>query len=194
MNKPLFLFVGPSGCGKTATAKVLVKKHKRKQLESYTDREPRFDGETGHIFLSEEEFKKLGELAAYTFYNGKHYGATFEQLNESDIYVIDVPGVESLLKKLKDDNRLICIFYFDVSVYNRILRMRDRGDDDSAIVTRLLVDEKFDWFKRLDSLVWHYNNIIGKDVQFYPINANNNLECVVDLVLYYMKRNMGEDI
>lgn len=160
MNKPLFLFVGRSASGKTTIANMLAEKHGYKQVESYTTRKPRFENEPGHVFVSEEDFKSLGDLAAYTLYNGNHYGTTFEQLNECDIYVIDVPGLKSLLTKLKDDDRLICVFYFDASVYNRILRMLDRNDSDTMIISRLLEDEKEDWFKEIDSLVWHYNNIV----------------------------------
>lgn len=192
MHKPLFLFVGRSASGKTTIANILSEKHGYKQVESYTTRKPRFDGERGHIFVSEEEFKNLGELAAYTYYNENHYGTTFKQLEECDIYVIDVPGVESLLKKVKNDNRPICIFYFDASVYNRILRMLNRHDSDMMIISRLLEDEKFDWFNKLDSLVWHYSNIIGKNVELYNINANNDSNCVMELVLYYMNRYMED--
>jgi guanylate kinase len=192
MYKPLFLFVGKSASGKTTIANMLAEKHNLIQVESYTTRLPRFDGEKGHIFISEDEFIDLGELAAYTYYDGNHYGTTFEQLSKCDIYVIDIPGVESLLQKLKDDTRPICIFYFDASVYNRILRMIDRDDGDMKIVSRLLEDEKFDWFKKLDSLSWHYNNIIGKNVDLYSINANNDTKSVVELVLYYMRRYMED--
>ena len=188
MNKSLFLFVGRSASGKTTVANMLAEQHGYNQVESYTTRKPRFEGEHGHIFVSEEEFKNLGELAAYTYYNNNHYGTTFEQLSESDIYVIDVPGVESLLEKLHGDTRPICIIYFDVSVYNRIHRMIDRGDSDMMIIARLLQDEKEDWHKQLDSLVWKYANIMGKNVQLYSINANSDLNQVVDLVLYYIKR------
>ena len=73
MNKPLFLFVGRSASGKTTVANMLVEKYGYKQVESYTTRLPRFDGETGHIFVSEEEFRNLGELAAYTFYNNHNH-------------------------------------------------------------------------------------------------------------------------
>ena len=191
MNKPLFLFVGRSASGKTTIANMLAEKHGYKQVESYTTRKPRFDGETGHIFVNEDEFKGLGELAAYTYYNYNHYGTTFDQLDKSDIYVVDIPGVESLLQKLKYDKRLICIFYFDASVYNRILRMIDRHDSDMMIISRLLEDEKNDWFKKLDSLVWHYNNIIGKDVELYNVNANNDPNMVMELVLYYMNKCVG---
>lgn len=188
MNKPLFLFVGRSASGKTTVANMLVEKHGFKQVESYTTRHPRFDGETGHIFVSEENFKNLGELAAYTYYNNNHYGTTFEQLDECDIYVVDIPGVETLLEKLENDTRLICIIYFDATVYNRIHRMIDRHDSDSMIISRLLEDEKNDWSKQLDTLVWHYNNIINKDVQLYKVNANNDLDNVLELVLYYINK------
>lgn len=187
MDKPLFLFIGRSASGKTTIANMLADQHGYKQVESYTTRAPRFDGEPGHVFVSEEEFNNLGELAAYTLYNGNHYGTTFKQLNECDIYVIDIPGLKSLLQKLKNINRPICVFYFEASVYNRILRMIDRHDGDMMIISRLLEDEKFDWFKELDSLVWHYNNIVGKDIQLHNINANSNTKSVLGLVLYYMK-------
>ena len=190
MNKPLFLFVGQSASGKTTMANLLEEKYGYKQVESYTTRKPRFDGERGHIFVSEEEFNNLGELAAYTYYNGNHYGTTFEQLDECDIYVVDIPGVESLLQKLQNSSRPICIFYFNASVYNRILRMIDRCDSDMMIISRLLEDEKFDWFNKLDSLVWHYKNLVGKDVQLYSINANGDTENVVELVLYYIEKYM----
>jgi guanylate kinase len=198
MDNPLFLFVGQSASGKTTVANMLSKKYGLKQVESYTTRKPRFDGETGHIFISEDEFNNLGELAAYTYYNNNHYGTTLEQLNECDIYVVDVPGVETLLKKLKNDDRQICIFYFDTSVYNRILRMLDRHDSDIMIISRLLEDEKFDWFKKLDELVWHYDHIVGKNIQLQCINANGSISCVENFVsrimqrYYYVDRNLGD--
>lgn len=188
MTKPLFLFCGRSASGKTTIANMLSEKYGYIQVESYTTRPPRFDGESGHIFVSEEDFNNLGELAAYTYYNSNHYGTTFEQLEESDIYVVDVPGIESLLEKLKDDKRPICILYFKASAYNRIRRMIDRGDSDVMIISRLLQDEKDDWLKQLDSLVWKYENIIGKDVGLYSTNADGDLGQVVETVLYYMKR------
>ena len=192
MTKPLFLFCGRSASGKTTVANILSEKYGYKQVESYTTRPPRYDGERGHIFVNEEEFNNLGELAAYTYYNNNHYGTTFDQLNEADVYVIDVPGVESLLLKLKTDTRPILIFYFDASVHNRILRMQSRGDCNDMIVSRLLNDEKDDWYAQLNSLTWRYNNIFRKDVSLRRVDANVDLSNVFNLVLYFINQYMGD--
>lgn len=189
MNKPLFLFVGRSASGKTTIANMLSDKCGLKQVESYTTRQPRFDGETGHIFVSEDEFQNLGALAAYTYYNNRHYGTTIEQLDDCSIYVVDVPGVETLLQNYKTD-RLVCILYFDATVYTRIRRMLDRHDSDMEIVARLLQDEKDDWHMKLDALVRHHSKLENRAVELYKVNANENLTDVMDQVLCYMDQHM----
>lgn len=191
MNKPLYLFVGKSASGKTTIANLLNDKYGYKQIWSYTTREPRFENEPGHVFVSEDEFDNLGELAAYTFYNGNHYGTTFDQLNESDIYVVDVPGVETLLQNYQGD-RPIRVMYFDATVCTRIHRMLDRGDSDMAIIARLLQDEEEDWFKQLTKLVWHYEHIVGKNVELRSINANSDQLDVLQMVLHYMNQYMED--
>ena len=112
MNDKLYLFCGKSASGKSSIATILETMG-HKQVESYTNRLPRYTGERGHIFVSEKEFFELGEMAAYTYYNGHHYGTTFKQLDECSIYVIDIPGIETLLQKVPSDYRSICIIYFD---------------------------------------------------------------------------------
>ncbi len=191
MSKPLFLFVGMSASGKTTIADTLDQKYGYKQVYSYTTRPPRYDGEIGHIFVSESEFDNLGELAAYTEYNGFRYGTTVQQLDECSIYVVDVPGVETLLQRYNTD-RPICIIYFDTTVYTRINRMLDRHDSDITIISRLLQDEKDDWLKDLNSLVWHYVNIVGKNVRLHSINANGSKTDVLELVSYYINRDMED--
>lgn len=187
MNKPLFLFVGKSASGKSTIANLLEQKYGYKQVQSYTTRPPRYDGESGHIFVTKEEFDNLGELAAYTLYNDNEYGTTFQQLEECDIYVIDIPGVETLLQKDKI-KRPICVIYFDTTVRTRINRMVERGASDMEIVSRLYNDEEYDWEKKLDSLIWHYTKIDNRDIELNLVNANDNKEAVLELVLYYMRR------
>ena len=190
MNNPLFLFVGKSASGKTTLANILEEKYECKQVQSYTTRPPRYDGETGHIFVSKEEFDNLGELAAYTMYNGNEYGTTFKQLEECDIYVIDVPGVETLLEK--EIYRSIVMIYFNASTYSRINRMIDRGDCDAQIIDRLLQDEKDDWLRQLNKLAWNSSNVLGKNVCMYEVDANERPNKVLNEVLRYMRQHVDE--
>lgn len=191
MNKPLFLFVGKSASGKTTIANMLEEKYMFNQVQSYTTRTPRYDGETGHIFLTEDEFNNLEDIVSYTLYNGNQYGTTTSLLDQNDIFVVDVPGVESLLQKYKT-NRPICIIYFDANVATRIRRMINRNDSDMAIIARLLQDEENDWFKQLDRLVWQYGHVMNRNVELHCANANGSQTDVLELVLYYMNKYMGD--
>lgn len=191
MDKPLYLFVGRSSSGKTTVANKLEERYGYKQVSSYTTRNPRYEGEIGHVFVSEEEFDQLGELAAYTFYNGFRYGTTFEQLDECNIYVVDTYGVKTLLEKCKNYNRPIYVIYFDATVYNRIQRMLNRGDSDMQIVSRLLQDEQDDWYRQLETLVWNYANNEKMNVVLYKVDANGMLPDVVAQTINYI--NMHEE-
>lgn len=190
MCKCLYLFVGKSASGKTTIADMLEQTHGLVQVQSYCTRPPRYEGEVGHRFVSKEEFDKLGDLAAYTFYHGHEYGTTFKQLEESSIYVIDVPGIEVLLKKLQNNTRPIRIIYFDAAVSTRIDRMIDRDSSDNFIVSRLYNDDTpNDWYSQLDKLVWHYKNLEKKDVELYKIDANEDIGSVLEQVLYHINKN-----
>ena len=114
MDKPLYLFVGKSASGKTTVAEILESEYKLNTLQSYTTRPKRHDNETGHTFITNEEFDNLKNIVAYTEYNGYRYCCTKEQIDSTDIYVIDVPGVETLLEKYRS-NRPIIILYFERS-------------------------------------------------------------------------------
>lgn len=186
--KPLFLFVGKSSSGKTTIANLLETTYNYKSVESYTTRQPRYEGEHGHIFISEEEFDNLKNLVAYTEYNNHRYCATREQIDECDLYVVDVPGVETLLEKYSTE-RSIYIFYFDANVHTRILRMIDRHDSDMEIIKRLLQDEEYNWYSKLRALLRYYTCFKHKDVTLYKINADENIENVLEQILYYINQS-----
>lgn len=183
-NKPLYLFVGKSGSGKTTAANILEAQFDYTQLQSYTTRPQRHENETGHIFISEEEFDELENIVAYTKYNNYRYCATEDQLNHTDVYVVDIPGVETLLAKYTNKNRTICIIYFNVSINNRILRMVDRGDSDHAIIERLLQDEELDWERQLNHLSWCYKHVFNQNVVLHTIDANTTIDKVVEQIIH----------
>jgi hypothetical protein len=56
-----------------------------------------------------------------------------------------------------------------------------------SIISRLLQDEKDDWLKQLNHLVWHYNHIVGKEVTLHSINTNGNQDSILEMIQYYME-------
>lgn len=184
MNKPLLLLVGPSGSGKTTIANAMEEKYDYRQVQSYTTRKPRYENETGHIFVTQEEFNNLGELVAYTRYNGNEYGTTTEQIDNCDIYVVDIPGIKMLLNLYKTE-RMIYIIYFDTSVYTRISRMLERGDHDSKIISRLLEDEKYNWYEKIQEVVLDVNYNTYRYVRIYKVDAEQSQTDVINQILWY---------
>ena len=186
MNKPLHLFVGPSASGKTSVANALDK-YGYKQVYSYCTRKPRYEGEPGHVFITKEEFDKLENVIAYTEYDNTFYCSTAAQLDESDIYVVDIPGVKTLIENYNTE-REICIWYFGVDVWSRVKRMRDRGDSDTAIVDRILTDEEYDWYDALITLRDYATFFTNKTIKLTYIDVDVNLN---DLI-FEMRDRLGE--
>lgn len=188
MNKPLFLFCGRSASGKTTIANML-ERDGYSQVQSYTTRPPRYKGEIGHTFISEEEYSNLDNIVASTTYNGYHYCTTLEQIQNADIYVIDIPGIITLLDNYNKINRTILVIYFDTGVYNRILRMLERNDCDAQIIGRLLQDEESDWLEDLLDIVknsWDVHDNHNKIV-VYNVDANQDLQDVYNVVKHLME-------
>ena len=169
-NKTLFLFVGKSASGKT-TVDNMLEADGYDQISSYTTRPPRYEGEIGHTFISDEEYDKLKNIMAFTLYNGYRYCTTLEQVQEADIYVVDPAGVQTLIDNYDLLQRKLCIIYFSANVYNRIERMLSRHDSDTAIVGRLLQDEKTDWGNSLLDMI----EDDGSCIEFRVVDANQDL-------------------
>ena len=154
--KNIYLIVGPSGSGKTTVANQLEAAYGLKAVESYTTRPPRYDGERGHIFVTDEEFDALGPMCAYTEYNGYRYGVTDEIIDTHDIYVIDPYGVEYLKNNYKGPKTIVLI-RLEVNDRERYERMKKRGDDNNAIRDRMFQDfksfGKAEWFIRYDMII-----------------------------------------
>ncbi len=126
----IFLIVGKSGSGKTTIVNRL--KIMGSSVESYTTRPKRTPDERGHIFITEEQFKCLQNVAAYTFFNGYHYAATQEQVDDSLFYIIDPAGVRFFKEHYKG-NKDIKVVYIESSLSDRLKRLTKRDGLKKAL-------------------------------------------------------------
>lgn len=140
MSQTIALLIGPSGSGKTTVADTMSKAYDLRQIYSYTTRPPRTEDEIGHVFLSEEEFDELKDYVAYTEFNGYRYCATAQQVEECDLYVVDVDGAQ-YFKAAYNGDKIPVVFYFDVPTTVLQERMWQRGDDKLAVLKRLAHDK-----------------------------------------------------
>lgn len=138
----IILLVGKSGTGKTTVSNILHDKYGYQVVESYTTRPPRFDGETGHIFVTDDEYEQMkDDICAFTEFDGNKYWAANKQVDKSDLYIIDPAGVEYFYEKYNGNKNIICM-ELAASARIRFERMRNRGDSIIKALRRLYHDAK----------------------------------------------------
>lgn len=138
MFHKLFCILGESASGKTSLVERICKSTGMTQVISYTTR-PRRDGESdNHIFVNDdiyEEMKKNNQIAAYTQIGEYKYWSTIDQIYQSDIYVIDNIGVQSL-RELNLQDIELCLIYINVPKAIRRERAVKRGDNMDTYAKR----------------------------------------------------------
>lgn len=167
----LYLLVGESGSGKSTIAAELEKRYHMTQLQSYTTRPMRNHNETGHIFVSDNEFDQLKDLVAYTHFCGHRYGVTAKQIEESDIYIVDPDGI-IYFKEHYQGNKAHKVIYIHVPEKERKQRMYSRGDNKLTVGKRIANDKIK--FKNVSDFA---------DVLFY----NHDMESSVEEIHKYIE-------
>lgn len=147
----------------------LKKKNGWKSVESYTTRAKRYEGETGHTFITDEEFDNLENVCALTVFDEYRYCATQEQIDESDIFVVDPDGVDFFLEKYKGNKDVLTIELL-ADRRTRYIRMRARGDSIFKVIKRL----KHDKWKFANSKSDIYINANQEALQVYRDFLNVN--------------------
>ena len=162
-DKYIVLIVGESGSGKSTICDELTKRYGLKQVESYTTRPRRSEDEDGHTFISDEEFKELEGICAYTYFDRHHYCATREQIDNSDLYIIDPYGVRYFMEKY-NGRKIPMVVYIYADKRTRRKRMAKRGDKEYKIRQRIINDESA--FANVDEYtMYRYSNVEEGDVE-----------------------------
>lgn len=139
MTENLYCIVGASGSGKTIIAEMLEKDYGLTSIQSYTTRPKRNPLESGHTFVTSEQFNELQDVCAYDKYNGYDYGATAQQIDESSLYVVNPAGIEQLRKNYNGSKKIYTI-YIECRLADRYGRMRSRGNTCEEVLHRIIND------------------------------------------------------
>ena len=184
MGNCIFLIVGCSGSGKTTITEQLEQKYGMKSIQSYTTRQPRYNGETGHIFISDEEFDKLTDMVAYTEFAGNRYCATAEQVENNDLYIIDPKGIDFFMKSYKGSKTPKVIF-ISSDMTTRYERMKSRAEENGS---EYMDAVKSSLERITNDVVEFYDYIHGQTQIDYTCknNADDKLEDVVDRIYKYI--------
>lgn len=180
-DKYIVLIVGESGSGKSTICDELTKSYGLKQVKSYTTRPRRSANEDGHTFISNDEFSKLENICAYTYFDNHHYCATKEQVDNADLYIIDPYGVGYFMEKY-NGRKIPMVVYVHVDKDIRRHRMEKRGDSISKIEQRITNDELA--FADADEYaIYKYHNIEEGDIK----------KIATDIYRRFFKDNLGDE-
>lgn len=185
MSKYIFLIVGCSGSGKTTITEQLEQRYGLKSIQSYTTRPKRYGNETGHTFVSDEEFDKLTDMVAYTEFDSKRYCATAEQVENNDLYIIDPKGVDFFMKAYKG-SKTPKIIFINSDLTTRYERMVRRAESKGSTYIEA-VDIALGRIK--NDVNEFYDYIHNRAVIDCIINNNNDdtLDSVVTKLYEYIR-------
>ena len=183
-KKPVkFLFIGRTCSGKSSIAKGVSKKLGLRVVKSYTTRPPRDNeknGKSDHYFISEDEFDMLGSVygfVAETEINNVKYATTYDELERSDIYVIDPNGAENLMRICSSDFEFVTVY---IRVPYKVAEERyvQRGGTKKDFKSRY--DSENDQFKEYEK---------RREVDFHLLN-DGSLDNSVDSVCEWIKKRI----
>lgn len=161
----IYLIVGKSGSGKTTIVKSLENHYNLKSIQSYTTRPKRYEDETGHIFITDKEYDRLTHVVASTEFDGYRYCATADQIENSDLYIIDPAGIDSI-RAFYEGNKNLKVIYISSDVTTRHERMIFRSQHSGK--------------KYLDAVDESLNRIVKDAEIFYKYEHN---EVPIDLIV-----------
>lgn len=142
MKHELVCIVGRTAAGKSIIAKKLAERLGLSVVKSYKTGKPTpEDVKNGlenadHIFITDEEFDKLEDIAAKTEINGVRYCTTVDQLEQNDFYVIDPIGVKELREKYGKKFHITEFYIYAEEDIRKKRYVKYRGQTEDEFYTR----------------------------------------------------------
>ena len=175
MKKTIFLIVGRTAVGKSTIAKAACQQLGLKMVKSYTTR-PMRDSETSetsdHIFIQPEDVDRYrSNMVAYTKINGYEYFVTSDILSQSDVYVIDPNGIDSLIRNVGESYRFVQIYIS--TPYKIALKRAIKRGDKNFEERRISENTQFEQYEKNEP--WDY--FIGNTGDF-----ESTVEVLVNIV------------
>lgn len=129
-------------CAKSASGKDYIAQAFNLNLViSHTTRAPR-KGELQHIHKHfHNRYEDLGDTIAYTKRGVHEYWVREKDLDQGNVYIIDLPGIKYLLK-WKQNRYIFKVVYLKCNIFKRIWRLIKREKSIFEIINRLWIDYK----------------------------------------------------
>lgn len=155
-KKTIFLIAGRSAVGKSSLAREACKRLGLKLVKSYTTRPMRKNENpetSDHIFIKPEDVEQFRhDIVAYTCINGYEYFVTSDILSQSDVYVIDPNGIESLIRNAGEAYNFVQI-YISTPYKIALKRALERGDKNFE-ERRISENSQFEQYEKNEP--WDY--------------------------------------
>ena len=176
------IIVGRSATGKTYLAR-LLQRRSLKLSKSYTTRECRSkEDKNNYHFITKEQANKIPNKnkLLFTKINNNEYFTLKEEIDKSDILILNPQGVEDIIDILKDEN--ITIIYVTTNDTQKrkemfVKRYENKEKGETAYKQRLLEEDKpyrefeeklntyYDKYKNVTSIVLYENKYDKNDIK-----------------------------
>lgn len=165
--KNIYILTGMSGVGKTSVINEILKTGTFYYPKMYTTRPVREQLADGKIHIDEDNYGKLKHKIVEFKYNEHKYTITDSEFRKANIFDLAPSGFRNL-KENYSGNKKIIIIYVWIDENERIRRMKERGESEENIYSRLQ-------YEKIE-----YQNI-EKEVN-YIIENDNIKECVSNIL------------
>lgn len=154
MNSTIYLILGRYGAGKNTLIDTFCSKYGYSKLCSYTTRQvTEADKNNRHIYTNIQQYLidiENENVLAYSKLLGEYYWSTFDQIKNTDFYIIDKPGLDDFRKNYIGKKKYVTIYIKadTITCLNRLIHKYNKISND--IMNSILSKSKFNETKYTD--------------------------------------------